>query len=316
MSATCVLKPFWLKPFSAKTSVIACVSPLKGVLTSLALVVFWFLARLLFVENLCVRSSNFRGDTLLSVTLFCVPILDTITPFDPVSDSTPAAVVIEIDEDSAFTEAHDSLRVLLSYGKRQSVEMNASGPVREEGEAGNAVPSTTGTAEGGMQVEDDIGDIDDALVVEPGSERLKVSHVATDLLVLCAQDAACKATCDMKACTSQLMQDAVVRDQRMAVCMVDCDAAAALAERDAALAAKLEGLVKAVSESVDTKIRNLSASVDGKLDNTVWKTFENTWTDKIVHPDDKGGCNHPGGIPCWCGSVKRCRREMEDPHGK
>ena len=32
-------------------------------------------------------------------------------------------------------------------------------------------------------------------------------------------------------------------------------AAAALAERDAALAAKIEGLVKAISQSVDTKIR-------------------------------------------------------------
>ena len=91
------------------------------------------------------------------------------------------------------------------------------------------------------------------------------------------------------------MQDAVLRDQRMADRMADRDAAAAavLAERDAALAAKLEGLVKAVSESVDTKIKNLSASVDGKLDNLEkrvqeqWETFENKWTEKLVHPDDQ-----------------------------
>ena len=51
--------------------------------------------------------------------------------------------------------------------------------------------------------------------------------------------------------------------------------------------------MKAVSESVDTKIRNFSACVDGKMDNLEkwvqeqWKTFENKWTEKIVHPDDK-----------------------------
>ena len=88
-------------------------------------------------------------------------------------------------------------------------------------------------------MEDDIGDLDDTQVVESGSKRLKESNVATELLVRCTQDAAYKATCQMKAFTSQLMQDAVVRDQRMADRMADRDAAAALAERDAALAAKL-----------------------------------------------------------------------------
>ena len=54
---------------------------------------------------------------------------------------------------------------------------------------------------------------------------------------------------------------------------------------------ELEGLVQAVSESEDTKIRNLSASAGAKLDNLEqrvqeqWKTFENKWTEKIVHPD-------------------------------
>ena len=51
--------------------------------------------------------------------------------------------------------------------------------------------------------------------------------------------------------------------------------------------------MKAVSEPVETKIRNLSVSVGGNLDNLEqrvqeqWKTFENKWTEKILHPDDK-----------------------------
>ena len=68
--------------------------------------------------------------------------------FDPVSDSTPTAVVTEIDEDSAFTEAQD-LRVLLSQGKR-SVEMNASSSVGEELD-----PRCAGTDVTGMRMEDD-----------------------------------------------------------------------------------------------------------------------------------------------------------------
>ena len=99
--------------------------------------------------------------------------LATITSFDPVSDCTPAAVVTEIDKDSAFTEAHDSLRVLLTHGKRQSIEMNASDPVRDNGAAGTTVPSLEVTAGGGLQVEDDIGDLDETQVLEPGSKRPK-----------------------------------------------------------------------------------------------------------------------------------------------
>ena len=65
---------------------------------------------------------------------FCDPLrTDNCVLFDPVSDSVPAVVVTKIDEDSALTKAHDSLRVLLSQGKRRSVEMNTSGAVREDG---------------------------------------------------------------------------------------------------------------------------------------------------------------------------------------
>ena len=105
-----------------------------------------------------------------------------------------------------------------------------------------------------MQVEDDIGDLDDTPVAEPGNKRYQEGSVAKDMLMRCAENAACKATSEMKGITNQLLQHAAVRDQRMA-------------ERGAALAEKLAGLVKAVSESVDSKIRNLSASVGGKLDN-------------------------------------------------
>ena len=120
--------------------------------------------------------------------------LATITSFDPVSGSTPAAVVTEIDEDSAFTEAHDILLVLLTHGKRQSFEMNASDPVREDGAAGTTVPRLVATAGGGTQVVDDIGDLDETQGQEPGSKRRKEGgNAAKDLL-------------------DQLRQDALVRD--------------------------------------------------------------------------------------------------------
>ena len=131
-----------------------------------------------------------------------------------------------------------------------------------------------------VQVEDDIGDLDDTQVAEPGSKRYKEDSVCKGYVVRCAEDAACRATSEMNAITSRLLQDAAVRDQRMA------ERDAAMAERDAASAEKLADLVKAVSESVDSKISNLSASVDGKLDNLEqrvqeqWKRFENRWMGK------------------------------------
>ena len=53
---------------------------------------------------------------------------------------------------------------------KDSVEMNASGPVREDGQAGSTVPSFAGTAEGGLQVEYDNGVLDESKVQEPGSK--------------------------------------------------------------------------------------------------------------------------------------------------
>ena len=79
----------------------------------------------------------------------------------------------------------------------------------------------------------------------------KEDSVAKDMLMRCAEDAASRTTSEMKAITSQLLQDAAERDRRHA-------------ERDAAFAEKPAGLVKVVSESADSKICNLSQSVDSK----------------------------------------------------
>ena len=187
------------------------------------------------------------------------------------SDSTPTAVVTELDEDSAFTEAQDNLRVLFSQGKRHSVEMNASSSVGEEGD-----PRCAGTDVDGMRVEDDIGDLDETQAQELGSRRHNERNAAKDLL-------------------DQLRHDALVRDQRMAERMAERDAAAAvaLADKDAAMVTKLESLMKNLSESVDITIKHLSDTVDGKmvtLEQRVherWKTLEDMWSEKVVHPYDE-----------------------------
>ena len=59
------------------------------------------------------RSSKFQRRYSPFSKVVCVSIQVTITSSDPVSDTTLVALVTEIDEDSAYTEANDSLRVLL-----------------------------------------------------------------------------------------------------------------------------------------------------------------------------------------------------------
>ena len=178
------------------------------------------------------------------------------TPIHPVSDSTPTVVV---------TEAQDNLRALLSQGKRHSVEINACCSVGEEGDTRCAGSDVAGTRR-----EDDIGELHETQAQEPGSARHKEGTVAKDLL-------------------DQLRQDAWVRDQRMAE--RGAAAAAALADRDAANVTKLESLMK--NFAVDIKIKHLSDTMDGKmatLEQRVqerWKTFEDKWSDTVVHPDDK-----------------------------
>ena len=165
---------------------------------------------------------------------------------DPVSATTPVALVIETDEDSAYTEANDSLQVLLLlHGKRQGSEMDASSSVMASAEAGASLLSLTDIAGRSMQVEDDLGDLDDTQVSELGRKRWKVDSVVKDTLMRCAEDAA---SSELKAITSKLSQDAADRDPR-------------LAERDGALVEKLTP-VKVVSDSMDSKINNLSESVE------------------------------------------------------
>ena len=79
--------------------------------------------------------------------------------------------------------------------------MNASGTVREDGAVGSTVPTIAITAGGDMQVENDIGDLDETQFQEHGSKTHKEGNAVKDLL---------------EALTSKLMQDAVVRDHRMA----------------------------------------------------------------------------------------------------
>ena len=61
----------------------------------------------------CVRSSNFSGDTPFSVTLSACELRLQLRPLIQ-CPIPPSGLVTEIDEDSAFTEVPDSLRVLCS----------------------------------------------------------------------------------------------------------------------------------------------------------------------------------------------------------
>ena len=47
-----------------------------------------------------------------------------------------------------------------------------------------------------------------------------------------------------------------------------------------------------------------------------WKTFENEWTEKIVHPNDKEGAIIEAEFRTRRTVQERCRGEMEEPHGK
>ena len=216
--------------------------------------------------------------------------LSAITSFDPVSVSTPTAVVTEIDEDSAFTEAPDNLRVLLSQGKRRSVDMNASSSVGDEGD-----PRCAGTDVNGMRMADDIGDLDETQAQQPGSKRHKEGNAARDML-------------------DQLRHDALVRDQRMAE--RDAAAAAALADKDAAKVTKLESLMKSLSASVDIEIKRLSDTLDGKmttLEQRVQerkKTFEDKWGSLCA----QDGTTHFRGLPSRAQRMGQLEKHSWDRH--
>ena len=75
----------------------------------------------------------------------------------------------------------------------------------------------TNVARGGVQVEDDFGDLDDTQVAEWGRKRWNEDHVARDVLTRCVEDAAGRDTAELKAVTSRLLQDAAERDRRQKV---------------------------------------------------------------------------------------------------
>ena len=77
-----------------------------------------------------------------------------------------------------------------------------------------------------MQVEYDLGDLDGSRVEETGRKKWKEDSVARNMLTRCAEEAAGRATAELKAITCQMVQDAAERDRR-------------LAERDVALMEKL-----------------------------------------------------------------------------
>ena len=77
------------------------------------------------------------------------------TDSDPISDTTSVVLsvpdtALDADSASAYRVANDSLRVLLQHGKRQSVEMDATGSAVACAEAGAPLLSLTNIAGGGM----------------------------------------------------------------------------------------------------------------------------------------------------------------------
>ena len=146
--------------------------------------------------------------------------------------------------------------MLLQHWKRQNEEMDVLSSAGACVEVGGPLPSLTNVAGGGVQVEDDFGDLDDTQVAEPGRKSWNEDNVARDMLTRCAADAASRATAKLKAITSRLLQDAAERVRR-------------LAERDDDMMEILTGLVKVVSDSVYNRITNIEQRVQDQ-----WVVFE------------------------------------------
>ena len=168
-----------------------------------------------------------------------------------------------------YKVANDSLQVLLQHGKRQSVEMDATGSAVACAEAGASLLSLTHIVGGGMQVEDDLGNLDDTQVAERCRKRWKEDNVVKDMLTRCAEDAAGRATAELKDITSRLLKDAADRDRRFA-------------ERDEAMMERLMGLEKGVSDLMDSRMINLEQRVQNR-----WVVFEKKWTEKWCIPTTK-----------------------------
>ena len=122
---------------------------------------------------------------------------------DPISEATPAVLsvpdtALDAGSASACMVANDSLQVLLQQGKRQSEVMQAAGSAAAVAERGALVLCRTDLAGRGVQVEEDLDDLDDTQVTEPGRKRWKEDNVAKEMLMRCAEEAAGRATSEVK----------------------------------------------------------------------------------------------------------------------
>ena len=104
------------------------------------------------------------------------------------TDSDPISAVLsvpdtalDVDSASACIVANDSLQVVLQQGKRQSAEMDATGSAVACTETGAPTLSLTNIVGGGMQVEGDLGDLDDTQVADGCSKRWKEDNVAEEM---------------------------------------------------------------------------------------------------------------------------------------
>ena len=74
---------------------------------------------------------------------------------------------------TAYIVAIDSLQVLLQQGKRQSEVMEAVGSAAAITETGAPVPCLDEITGGGMHIEEDLDDLDDTQVTEPGGKKME-----------------------------------------------------------------------------------------------------------------------------------------------
>ena len=91
--------------------------------------------------------------------------------------------------------------------------MEAAGSVSAVAETGALIPCLTDIA-GGVEVEEDLDDLDDTQVTERGRKRWIEDNAAKETLMRCAEEAPGRATTEVKDITSRLMQDAADRGLR------------------------------------------------------------------------------------------------------
>ena len=89
---------------------------------------------------------------------------------------------------------NDSLEVLLHQEKRQSPEMEAASSSYEAADTVALIPCLTDPVERGMQVDEDLHNLENTQVTEPGRKRWKEDNVAKEMLTRCAEEAAGRAS--------------------------------------------------------------------------------------------------------------------------